>query len=237
MRRPVRFTPRRDAGLLAYERVLEQSGFGPVAGADEAGRGACAGPLVVAAVILASGRHGRIEGLADSKLLTARRRDEIYAEICAKALACSVVTIPSTEIDRTGLHRCNIAAMRRSLARLPVRPGYVLIDGFRVPGVDVPSLAMPKGDQVAACIAAASVVAKVTRDRFMQALHSRYPEYGFDVHKGYATREHSAALAAHGPCPQHRFSFVNVARIDAARLIVPPSVAAADHVGLARVDA
>lgn len=188
-----------------------------MAGVDEAGRGACAGPLVVGAVILASGRRDKIEGLADSKLLTPRRREEVFAEITAKAQTYGVVIISSEEIDRVGLHRCNIAGMRRALAALAVRPGYVLSDGFRVPGLEAPGLAMPKGDQVAACVAAASVVAKVTRDRLMRGLHGQYPEYGFDVHKGYITREHSAALATHGPCPEHRFSFVNVARASVDR--------------------
>jgi ribonuclease HII len=210
--RPVRFTPRRDAGLYAYERALEHGGFSPVAGVDEAGRGACAGPLVVGAVILPAGRRGRIEGLADSKLLTPRRREEIYGEVVARAEAWSAVIIPCHDIDRIGLHRCNIAGMRRAVAALETRPAYVLSDGFPVPGLDVPGLPMPKGDQVAACIAAASVIAKVTRDRLMAELHERYPEYGFDVHKGYITREHTAALTAHGPCLEHRLSFENVAR-------------------------
>jgi ribonuclease HII len=211
--RPVKFTPRRDAGLYAYERALEHGGFSPVAGVDEAGRGACAGPLVIGAVILSAGPCGRIEGLADSKLLSPRRREEIYMEIVARAEAWSVVVIPSADIDRIGLHRCNIAGMRRALAALRTRPAYVLSDGYPVPGLDVPALAVPKGDQVAACVAAASVVAKVTRDHLMSELHKRHPVYGFDVHKGYATREHSSALAAHGPCAEHRFSFVNVARV------------------------
>jgi ribonuclease HII len=184
-----------------------------VAGVDEAGRGACAGPLVVGAVILPSGRRGLIEGLTDSKLLTPRRREEIYAEIAHRAVAWTAVIIPRHDIDRIGLHRCNITGMRRALARLETRPAYVLSDGFRVPGLDVPGLAVPKGDRVAACVAAASVVAKVTRDRLMAELHERYPEYGFAVHKGYITREHTAALSAYGPCPEHRLSFVNVARV------------------------
>jgi ribonuclease HII len=209
--RPLRFTPRRDAGLFAYERALAHAGFTPVAGVDEAGRGACAGPMVVGAVILPDGRR-RIEGLTDSKLLTPARREELYAEITERALAWSAVVIPCHDIDRIGLHRCNITGMRRALAALDRRPAYVLSDGFPVPGLDVPALAMIKGDQVAACVAAASIVAKVTRDRIMVELHERYPEYGFDVHKGYVTRAHGRALAEHGPCPEHRFSYVNVGR-------------------------
>jgi len=219
--RPLRYTPRRDAGLYGLERALEHGGFSPVAGVDEAGRGACAGPLVVGAVILPRGRRGIIEGLADSKLLTPKRREEIYAEITARALAWTAVVIPNHDLDAIGLHRCNIAGMRRALARLEVRPSYVLSDGFPVPGVDVPALAVPKGDRVAACVAAASVIAKVTRDRIMVRLHQDHPAYGFDIHKGYITREHTAALAEHGPCPEHRFSFVNVARLVGEGMIVP----------------
>lgn len=214
VRRPPRFTPRRDAGLYGFERALEHGGFDLVAGVDEAGRGACAGPLVVAAVILRPGRRGEIEGLADSKLLTPRHREEIYAEVMARALAWSAVVIPCDEIDRIGLHRSNIAGMRRAVTRLDTRPAYVLSDGFPVPGLEVPALAVTKGDRVAACVAAASVVAKVTRDRLMVELNDRFPAYRFHVHKGYITPEHSAALATYGPCPQHRFSFVNVARLN-----------------------
>lgn len=182
-----------------------------MAGVDEAGRGACAGPLVVGAVILPRGRRGRIEGLTDSKLLTPLRRERLYDEIISRAVAWSVLVIPSHDIDRIGVHRCNIAGMRRAVAQLSVRPGYVLSDGFRVPGFAVPTLAVPKGDQAVACIAAASVLAKVTRDRLMCELHERYPAYGFDEHKGYVTRGHSMTLRTYGPCPEHRFSFVNVA--------------------------
>lgn len=209
--RPLRFTPRRDAGLFAYERALAHAGFSPVAGVDEAGRGACAGPMVVGAVILQRGR-GKIDGLTDSKLLTPARRERLYAEITERAYAWSAIVIPCHDIDRLGLHRCNITGMRRALAALDRRPAYVISDGFAVPGLDVPGLPMIKGDQVAACVAAASIIAKVTRDRIMVELHERYPEYGFDVHKGYVTRAHGRALEVHGPCPEHRFSYVNVGR-------------------------
>ncbi|MQY03042.1 ribonuclease HII [Actinomadura macrotermitis] len=208
--RPLRFTPRRDAGLYAYERALAHGGFAPVAGVDEAGRGACAGPLVIGAAILPP---RPIPGLADSKLLTPARREAVYAEIVDRAVAWSAVVVSSREIDRFGVHRCNITGMRRALAALDVRPAYVLSDGFTVPGLDVPGLAVIKGDRVAACVAAASVIAKVTRDRIMTGLHARYPGYGFDVHKGYITRAHTAALDAHGPCAEHRFSYVNVGRL------------------------
>lgn len=203
--------------MYALERALAHGGFTTVAGLDEAGRGACAGPLVIGAVILPPGRRGQIDGLTDSKLLSPKRREEIYVEIVGRALAWSAVIIECHDIDRIGLHRCNIAGMRRALATLETRPSYVLSDGFRVPGLDVPGLAVPKGDRVAACVAAASVIAKVTRDRIMCGLHEDHPLYGFDLHKGYITPEHSAALAEHGPCSQHRFSFVNVARLNGVR--------------------
>jgi ribonuclease HII len=204
--------------MYAYEHVLERAGLGPVAGVDEAGRGACAGPLVVGAVILPSDRRRRIEGLADSKLLTPARREYLYGEITATARAWTALIIPRADIDRIGLHRCNIAGMRRALAGLSLDPGYVLTDGFRVPGVCAPALPVPKGDQVSACVAAASIVAKVTRDRIMIEMHERYPKYGFGEHKGYITRAHAAALEEHGPCPEHRISFVNVARVMAGEI-------------------
>ncbi|MQA93747.1 MAG: ribonuclease HII [Streptosporangiales bacterium] len=207
-----RFVVRRDGGLYAYERALGRGGFELVAGADEAGRGACAGPLVVAAAVLPPGRRGQVPDLADSKRLTPPVRERVFDEVVKRAVAHSVVMIPPGDVDRFGLHQCNLAGMRRALARLDVRPAYVLTDGFPVPGIDVPSLAVWKGDQVAACVAAASVLAKVTRDRIMTELHDRHPHYAFDAHKGYVTPEHRRALAEHGPCPEHRFSFVNVAR-------------------------
>ncbi len=207
--RPPGYTPRRGAGLSGYERVLIRAGLAPVAGVDEAGRGACAGPLVVAAVVFPTA-DPPVARLADSKALTPAVREQVYGEIVAHALSWHAVVIPSAEIDRLGLHVCNIAGMRRALAGISCRPGYVLTDGFPVSGLTVPALAMWKGDQVAACVAAASVVAKVTRDRIMTGLHDRYPVYDFAEHKGYATRRHSRALSEHGPCPEHRLSFVNV---------------------------
>lgn len=211
--RPRRLSVRPDAGLYGYERALIRSGLGPVAGADEAGRGACAGPLVAAAVILAPGKRGEIPGLADSKLLTAAAREQVFTQVLKRAAAVSTVIVPPDEIDRVGLHRSNVAALRRALARLTVTPGYVLTDGFAVAGLGVPGLAVWKGDRVAGCIAAASVVAKVTRDRIMCELASSYPQYGFDGHKGYITPEHTAAMIEHGPCSEHRFSYVNVAAV------------------------
>ena len=210
---PVRhpgYTPRRAAGLTGYERVLARAGFAQVAGIDEAGRGACAGPLVVAAVMLDPRRRSSIGDIADSKSLTAAAREEAYQQVMALAVSWHVVVIPPGEIDGTGLHVCNIAGMRRALAGLSPQPQYVLTDGFPVRGLGVPALAMWKGDEVAACVAAASVVAKVTRDRLMRDLHKRYPVYGFARHKGYSTPSHMRALTTYGPCPEHRHSFANV---------------------------
>lgn len=199
-------TIRRDAGLYGYERALARQGLHPVAGVDEAGRGACAGPLVAAAVVL----DKPIAGLADSKLLTEKRRDACFDLITRRAAAVSVVVVPAAECDRMGLHQANIAALRRALWKLDVRPGYVLTDGFPVDGLGVPGLAMWKGDRVAASIAAASVVAKVTRDRIMVGLHDDHPAYDFATHKGYSTPTHQAALREHGPCDEHRKTYVNV---------------------------
>ena len=198
------------ATLYAYERSLARVGLQPIAGADEAGRGACAGPLVVGAVMLPAGRRGVVPGLADSKLLTPAARERVYQAVLARALAWSAVVIPAAEVDRLGVHRANLEGMRRAVAGLATRPAYVLTDGFPVAGIGVPGLGVWKGDRVAACIAAASVVAKVTRDRLMCGLHEEFPAYGFAGHKGYVTREHQAALVEFGPCPQHRRSFVNV---------------------------
>jgi ribonuclease HII len=203
---------RRDGPLGGYESALARAGFGNVAGADEAGRGACAGPLVVAACILPPGRRGRIEGLDDSKLLTAVTRERLFEIVTRRAVAYSVVIIDPAEIDAYGLHVANLAGMRRALGTLAPAADYALTDGFPVSGLGVPSTAVWKGDATIACIAAASILAKVTRDALMTELHDEFPQYGFAGHKGYITPSHSAALAAHGPCPHHRRRYVNVRR-------------------------
>ncbi|MDQ4008260.1 MAG: ribonuclease HII [Actinomycetota bacterium] len=207
-------TVRRDAGLYGYERALRRAGFTQIAGVDEAGRGACAGPLVAAAAVLREGRGGQVAGLADSKLLTAAARERCYDQVVRRALAWSVVVVPAAECDRLGMHVANVEALRRALARLTTPPSYVLTDGFPVDGLGLPGLAVWKGDRVAACISAASVIAKVTRDRLMEQMHDDFPAYDFATHKGYVTREHQHALAEHGPCPQHRRRFVNVRRVE-----------------------
>lgn len=205
-------TVRRDAGLYGYERALRRAGLGPIAGVDEAGRGACAGPLVAAAAILPDGRRGIVPGLADSKLLTEKARERCYDQVVRRALAWSVVVVDAGECDALGMHVANVQALRRALARLDVRPAYVLTDGFPVDGLEVPGLAVWKGDRVAACIAAASVLAKVTRDRIMGELDGRWPAYDFKTHKGYITDLHAERLDEHGPCAEHRMRFVNVRR-------------------------
>jgi ribonuclease HII len=232
------YTPRRDGGLAAYETVLARAGFAPVAGIDEAGRGACAGPLVVAAVVLDPASIRRMPGLADSKLLSPQAREEAYAQVLRLAIDWHVVVIGADQIDATGLHVCNVSGMRRAFAGLRAAPGYVLTDGFPVRGLGTPALAVWKGDRVTASVAAASVVAKVSRDRMMRDLHERYPQYGFDRHKGYVTDEHVRALAAHGPSPVHRYSFVNVGRAaslgdraEAVKALVAAGLSPADAPG------
>jgi ribonuclease HII len=207
-----RLVVRREAGLDAYESVLNRAGFELIAGADEAGRGACAGPLVVAACVLGRGARRRVEGLADSKVLTAATRERLYDVIVARALAYSVVVVPAAEVDAFGLHVANLAGMRRALGLLSPRPSYALTDGFHVRGLGLPSTAIWKGDAVVACIAAASILAKVTRDRIMTELHDQWPQYDFARHKGYVTSDHADALREHGPCPEHRMRYVNVRR-------------------------
>lgn len=197
-------------GAYGFERALARAGLGPVAGVDEAGRGACAGPLVAAAVILDPDKA--IRGLDDSKALTAPRREALDREIRARALAVAVAVVGNDECDRLGMHQADLHGLRRAVARLDVRPGFVLTDGFPVDGLAAPGLAMWKGDKVAACVSAASIVAKVARDALMAALDADYPGYGFAVHKGYVTAAHQRALDALGPCPIHRMRYANVAR-------------------------
>lgn len=209
---PRRLIVRRDTGLNAFEAALARAGFARVAGADEAGRGACAGPLVVAACVLPAGRRGRIDKLNDSKVLSAVIRERLYDEVVRRAVAYSIVIVPAAEIDAYGLHVANLAGMRRALGTLAPAADYALTDGFPVPGVGVPSTAVWKGDATVACIAAASILAKVTRDRIMTQMHEQWPEYDFAKHKGYVTATHAQALQRWGPCVEHRRRYVNVRR-------------------------
>jgi ribonuclease HII len=195
--------------LGRFERGLREQGFAAVAGADEAGRGALAGPLVAASVILPDAFD--LDGIADSKVLTRLQRDRAYARIVADAAAWSVCKVTPARIDLRGLHRSNIWLLRRAIRELPIAPDYVLTDGFPVRRLGTPALAMKKGDAVAACVAAASIVAKVTRDRMMERYARRFRAYGFERNRGYGTREHWDALDRVGPCPIHRLSFRGVA--------------------------
>ncbi|EWC62612.1 Ribonuclease HII [Actinokineospora spheciospongiae] len=230
--RPPRVVVRRDTGNWSLQTALHRRGLGPVAGVDEAGRGACAGPLVIASCVLRPGDAVRLDGLTDSKLMTAAARDRMFDLVRERALDHAVVVVPPAEVDLKGVHVSNIEGMRRAVARLATHPGYVLTDGFRVPGLTAPSMPVIKGDQAAACVAAASVLAKVTRDRIMAELHETLPLYRFDVHKGYCTGLHSRALRDHGPSGEHRWSYANVAAAGLAHGLRAPhrvalSVAAA----------
>ncbi|MGC0363456.1 ribonuclease HII [Rhodococcus sp. 27YEA15] len=207
---PPRVVVRKAAGLRTMESALVRTGLGPVAGVDEAGRGACAGPLVIAACVLPPKPQPALARLDDSKKLTARVRDELFPVIVRSALAWSVISVPAAEIDDIGIHVANIEGMRRAVAGLDVEPGYVLTDGFRVPGLTSPSLPVIGGDAAAACIAAASILAKVTRDRVMTTMDEVYPGYGFAIHKGYSTALHTEALDLLGPSAEHRMSYANV---------------------------
>ena len=197
--------------LGRYERTLRAQGFRRIAGVDEAGRGALAGPLVAAAVILPE--RFDLEGIADSKLLTPTAREVAFARIVRDALGWSVCRAMPARIDHRGLHRSNIWLLRRAVTLLDPAPDYVLTDGFPVRRLPAPCLSIKKGDLVTASVAAASIVAKVTRDRMMDRYHRRFPDYGFDRHRGYGTREHRAAIERLGPSPIHRRSFKGVGAV------------------------
>jgi ribonuclease HII len=194
-----------DRAIDQYEQRLWQAGFRLIAGVDEAGRGALAGPLVAAAVILPP--EFRMKGLTDSKLLTPLDRERWFERIRAEALSVAVVKAFPRRIDARGLHVSNLALLRRASRVLDRAPDFVLCDGFALKGLRVPHLSIKKGDAVTASVAAASVIAKVTRDHLMDRYHRRYPKYGFDRHRGYGTASHRAAIARFGPCPIHRMSF------------------------------
>ena len=194
------------SGLL--ELRLRDAGFENVAGVDEVGRGALAGPLVAAAVILPPGTE--IPGLRDSKMCTRLQRERLAAEIEDRAVAVSVVRVYPNKIDRIGLQRCNLMAMRKALMGLDVGPDYILVDGFPLKRLTVPSLAVKKADAVSRSVAAASIVAKVHRDAAMRRYHRKFPQYGFSSNVGYGTRYHWRALKEHGPCEIHRRSFYGV---------------------------
>ena len=191
--------------MRTLENAMRRWGFYRVAGCDEVGRGCLAGPVVAAAVILDPDRY--IPGVCDSKMITAAERERLYGVITRKALAWSVASCTPGEIDEINIHRASLQAMRRAVLALAPLPDVVLVDAFRIPDLLVAQRGVLHGDRRCSAIAAASIVAKVTRDREMLAYHASDPRYGYDRHKGYATADHLAALARHGYSPLHRRTF------------------------------
>ena len=187
------------------ENEIRRLGYVHVAGVDEVGRGCLAGPVVAGAVILQSDEY--VPGIADSKVLTAAERERLFAEITGIAVAWHVAIIESDEIDRINIHRASLKAMREAILALVPLPGFVLVDGFRIPELLMPQRPIVGGDRKSTAIAAASILAKVTRDRIMAVLHDEDPRYGFDRHKGYATRDHLDAVNRFGYSSRHRRSF------------------------------
>ena len=192
--------------LWEIERALHREGVGLVCGADEAGRGPLAGPVCAAAVILPEGVD--LPGLNDSKKLTEKKREALYPLIEEKAVAYGIAFATVEEIEELNILRAALLAMDRAIAQLDPKPALALIDGNTTRGISIPARSIVGGDAKCASIAAASVLAKVTRDRLMYALAEQYPQYGFDKHKGYGTKAHYAALEAYGPTPVHRPSFL-----------------------------
>lgn len=199
--------------MKVIEQLLTNAGISPIAGVDEAGRGACAGPLVIASVVLNDPFAPELAVVRDSKEISESKRDLVFDLIHQIAASVSVVVVPAAEVDARGVHAANLDGMRRAVQGLTVEPAYVLTDGYAIEGLGVPNLAVWKGDQVVVSISAASVIAKVTRDRIMRELDCQFPQYGFAGHKGYITAAHTKALNEHGPCAQHRSSFANVAAL------------------------
>ena len=199
--------------MAAIESQLIDAGITPLAGVDEAGRGACAGPLVIASVILHDPFAEDLAAVRDSKDVSEKERENLYELLVEKAAAISTIIVPPTEVDARGVHAANLDGMRRAVQGLAITPAYVLTDGYAIDGLGIANLAVWKGDQVAHCISAASIVAKVTRDRIMRELDQEFPQYGFAKHKGYITAAHTKALNAHGPCVEHRRSFSNIAAL------------------------
>ena len=195
------------------ESQLLQSGIKNIAGVDEAGRGPCAGPLVIAAVILNDPLSKTFTEVQDSKQLSTEQREILFELIIANSIAHSIIEVSVEEIDTLGLQKCNIEGMRRAVNSLSISADYVLTDGYSIPGLTTPNLAVWKGDQVATTISAASILAKVYRDRIMVQLDKKYPKYGLANHKGYITAAHTAAIKEFGILPIHRKSFANIAAI------------------------
>ena len=199
--------------MKVIERSLFNAGILPIAGVDEAGRGACAGPLVIAAVILKDLFAPELSVVRDSKEISEPKREELFDVIHSLAQSISVVIVGAQEVDSRGVHVANLDGMRRAVHGLQTTPAYVLTDGYAIAGLGFPNLAVWKGDQVVVSISAASIIAKVTRDRIMRDLDAQFPVYGFAYHKGYITAAHTAALQTHGVCTEHRRSFSNIAAL------------------------
>ena len=199
--------------MAAIESQLIDAGITPLAGVDEAGRGACAGPLVIASVILHDPFAEDLAAVRDSKDVSEKERENLFELLVEKAAAISTIIVPPAEVDERGVHAANLDGMRRVVQGLSITPAYVLTDGYAIDGLGIANLAVWKGDQVAHCISAASIIAKVTRDRIMRELDTKYPDYGFAKHKGYITAAHTKALNQHGPCIEHRRSFANIAAL------------------------
>jgi ribonuclease HII len=199
--------------MAAIESQLIDAGISPLAGVDEAGRGACAGPLVIASVILHDPFAEDLAAVRDSKDVSEKERENLFELLIEKAAAISTIIVPPAEVDERGVHAANLDGMRRAVQGLSITPAYVLTDGYAIDGLGIANLAVWKGDQVAHCISAASIIAKVTRDRIMRELDVQYPDYGFAKHKGYITAAHTTALIQHGPCIEHRQSFANIAAL------------------------
>ena len=199
--------------MKVIEQLLINAGITPIAGVDEAGRGACAGPLVIAAVILHDPFAPQLSLVRDSKEIPEQKREEIYELIQSVVASISVVVVSAKDIDTRGVHAANLDGMRRAVHGLEQIPAYVLTDGYAIEGLGLPNLAVWKGDQVVVSISAASIVAKVTRDRIMREMELQFPGYGFAGHKGYITAAHTKALNTHGVCMEHRRSFANIAAL------------------------
>jgi ribonuclease HII len=187
------------------ENEIRRLGYVHVAGVDEVGRGCLAGPVVAAAVALRPDQY--VQGIADSKVLVAADRERLFGDITSAAVAWHVAIVEADEIDRINIHRASLKAMREAVMALVPLPGFVLVDGFRIPDLPMAQRHMVGGDRRSTAIAAASILAKVTRDRIMTELHAVDPRYGFNQHKGYATRAHLDAVAAFGYSPRHRRTF------------------------------
>ena len=195
------------------EQTLFNAGIINIAGVDEAGRGPCAGPLVVAAVILKDPFSKELSQVKDSKELTEAKREQLFEIIIENCIDYNIVEITPDEIDQLGLHKCNIEGMRRAVMGLKTSAEYVLTDGYPIPGLTLPNLSVWKGDKVAISISAASILAKVYRDRIMIELDKKYPNYGLANHKGYITALHTDAIKKYGVLPIHRKSFANISAI------------------------